>query len=274
MPTAQVLGFEPLERLRRYLAGKREKHALSLKYYYGPQFAGFYHKHEKGQPRMSKSSTSTCVVSLIRAAKWVDGPWKDSTVETLRIFLTEPWQSAGLGADNPFTVAFVLEAADALLSFTDAPLEPTLLQEVGRGELILKKEVCTGSVSLQGYPPSAYLTQLVTRVLAARCEVAEPLRSRILDWSWQELNNQLALLQAKSKNADVFQLGYAIVLVSDIGDPGEATPEESLILLTALGVFFAQQLPDGSWPRSRPLFHGSYCFCSNDDPKKKKKKKI
>jgi hypothetical protein len=264
MSNPETLNFELLERLRRYLAARRDKHALSLEYYFDKRFAGFYHKHDKDDPHMSKSSTSTCVLSLIRAAKWEQGPWRDTATETLRIFLTDKWQSAGLKINNPFTVAFVLEAAQALIPFIESGLTPALRRRVRQAGAILRCELNTGFVSLLGYPPSAYLTQLVTRVLSARGPVGGPVRAKIVEWAWQELNYQLALLQAESKNADLFQVGYAIILVSDVGDPSEATPEQSLVLLTALDLFFSKQLPDGSWPRSRPLFHypgvgSAYC---------------
>jgi len=116
------LDFNELERLRRFLAAKLEKHVQSLEYYYDSNFAGFYHKHEKDKPRMSKSSTSTCVLSLISAGKWNAGPWKDYAVETLRVFLTEKWQSAELKTNNPFTVAFVLEAAHSLMQFVPSSI--------------------------------------------------------------------------------------------------------------------------------------------------------
>jgi hypothetical protein len=219
MLAPEPLGFESLERLRRYLAARRDKHALSLEYYFDSRFAGFYHKHEKDDPHMSKSSTSTCVLSLIRAAKWEAGPWKDTAAETLRVFLTDKWQSAGLKVNNPFTVAFVLEAAQAIIPFAKSGLTAALKRRLRQAEAILKREISAGSVSLLGYPPSAYLTQLVTRVLAARGAIEEATRTKVLEWAWQELNYQLALLQAESKNADVFQLGYAMILVSDVGDP-------------------------------------------------------
>ena len=143
---------------------------------------------------MSKSSTSTCVLSLIHSAKWEAGPWKDTAGETLRIFLTDKWVSAGLEVNNPFTVAFVLEAAQALIPYVKAPLTRTLRARCNRAVAILKREIDTGFVSLQGYPPSAYLTQLVTRVLVARNLIEDATRAGILVWAWQELNNQLALL--------------------------------------------------------------------------------
>jgi len=267
MPGNEIssLDFAELERLRRFLVAKLEKHASSLAYYYGDSFAGFYHKHEKDKPRMSKSSTSTCVLSLIHAGKWESGPWKEKAIETLRVFLTERWQSAGLKTNNPFTVAFVLEAADALIQFITSPISPQLRRRVVQAERLLKTAINAGSVSLLGYPPSAYLTQLVTRVLAGRKAIDSTTRGKIAEWAWQELDHQLALLHADSKNADVFQLAYCIILVSDVGDPGEVTPEQSLILLTALDLFFEKQLSDGSWPRSRPLFHypgvgSAYCY--------------
>src|SRR5713101_1465372 len=260
-----TLNFSELERLRRFLAGKLEKHAVSLDYYYSPEFAGFYHKHEKDKQKMSKSSTSTCVVSLVRTGKWTGGRWSEKASETRKIFLTDEWQSAGLPPDNPFTVSFVLEAVTALNNFVATPLDGTLEARLSLAEKILSDAIRAGSVSLQNYPASAYLTQLVTRVLEQRNLLDPAVRLKIVDWAWKEIDHQLTLVRASSKTADLFQLAYSIVLVSEVGDPGEATPDQSLTLITALDIFFEHQLKDGSWPRSRPLFHypgvgSAYCY--------------
>ncbi len=114
MNNKKIYDFTQFEALRRYLGGLKEKHVASLEYYFGPKFAGFYHKHEKDREKMSKSSTATCVVSLARARKWQDGPWKNTSDQTVATLLKEKWTSAALEENNPFTVAFVLEAVSAL----------------------------------------------------------------------------------------------------------------------------------------------------------------
>lgn len=266
MPEINSVNFADLEKLRRFLNEILARHVVSLNYYYGKEFAGFYHKHERDKSKISMSSTSTCVLSLIRTGNWRSGPWYEKTADTIKAFLEQPWKSAELKEDNPFTVAFVLEAVTALTTFVDFSNElPTLQQRVDRADEILKSAVPEGGVSLQGYPASAYLTQLVARVLRQRgCLDADSSR-RFVDWAWREIDHQVALQGARSKTVDFFQLAYCILLVSDFGDPGEMTPDQSLILMNSLETFFANQLTDGTWPRSRPLFHypgvgSAYCY--------------
>src|SRR5207249_2100329 len=88
---------------------------------------------------------------------------------------------------------------------------------------------------------------------------------KVRDWAWEEIHRQLALLDAQSKTADVFQLAYAVVLGASLGEAGKATPDQALVLQVALERLFQSQLPDGSWPRSQPLFHypkvgSAYCY--------------
>ncbi len=159
-----------------------------------------------------------------------------------------------------------MEALSALES-----VEPKLGSEDGfrakisKGEDVLKSALKDGFVSLEGYPPSAYLTQLTARVLRLRAPLDEETTKKISSWAWREIEHQLALAGAKSKTADPFQLGYSIALVSDVGRSSEATPDQGLILREALRSFFAAQLDDGTWPRSQPLFHypkvgNAYCY--------------
>lgn len=258
--------FEQLEVLRRYLSILTKKHVISLKYYFDSSFAGFHHKHEKDKRKMSKSSTATCVVSLIRARKWQDGPWKDTSSKTVTTLLTEKWQSAGLDEDNPFTVAFILEAVSALnLDIGRLPKGTKLVGRRTRAINILTKSVSEGAVNLGTYPDSAYLTQLSARVLEQYGKLKKETKIKITEWAWREIDRQLALLLANSQRADVYQLIYSVILAAEWGDPGEATPDQSLILRVALDQFFARQLEDGTWPRSLSLFHypgvgSAYCY--------------
>lgn len=258
--------FTDLEKLRRFLSTLRGKHVPSLSFYFDRSFAGFHHKYEKDKKSMSKSSTSTCILSLVRTGGWRSGIWEATTDKTVTSLLEKEWESAGLEKDNPFTVSFVLEAVEALRPFVaDLLKEAKLSARVKHADAILVKSLSKGAVSLIGYPPTAYLTQLVVRVLNKRGRLTDRRKRDIVDWAWREIDHQLALLLADSKTADLFQLIYSIILTADIGDPAEATPDQSLILRTALDQFFERQLDDGTWPRSRSLFHypgvgSAYCY--------------
>lgn len=264
----KIIEFDELEGIKRKLDVFRDKHAVTLKHYYNFDARGFYHRHDEQKKDMSISSTATCVLSLVRAYKWEGQsyPWSQNTYDTVRNLLNAPWKSAELRSGNPFTVAFVVEAVDALCPDIDChPEGPALRERISEAENKLVRSYKDGSVSVLKYPPSAYLTQLVTRVLLRRKLLSEKLKMDIAEWAQAEIGRQFGLLLAKSKNADVFQLGYCIILAATVVNPTEATPDHSRLLKIGLEKFFEYQLEDGTWPRSQPLFHypkygSAYCF--------------
>jgi len=155
--------------------------------------------------------------------------------------------------NNPFTVAFILEAVTAL-ERTSPPIqfEVQYANLIQSAEEHLQNSLHDGTASILEYPPSAYLTQLVVRVLKKRDRLSPRQSSEVQGWAWMEIDHQLALLVAKSQLADICQLAYSIILVAALAVPAEATPDQNLILQAALEQLFEHQLPDGSWPRSRP----------------------
>jgi hypothetical protein len=119
-----------------------------------------------------------------------------------------------------------------------------------------------GGVKIDPYPPSAYLTQLVVRVLPP---LAGKLRKTVTDWAWGELARQLAVIQSQSKTADALAVAYLLMLVARVTPTTKISPEQSSIQRTALKTFFNCQGQDGTWPLSRPLFHypkvgSAYCY--------------
>jgi hypothetical protein len=123
-----------------------------------------------------------------------------------------------------------------------------------------------GSSSIEPYPPSAYLTQLVLRVLT-RCvpEKTAEIREPVHSWARAEINKQIALITATSRVGDPLQLGYATILAVSTVPDERTSPEDKEIFVHALSIFFGAQNADGSWPLSRPLFHypeigNAHCF--------------
>jgi ATPase family associated with various cellular activities (AAA) len=134
-------------------------------------------------------------------------------------------------------------------------------------EGILQRAIETGGggVQIDNYPPSAYLTQLVFRALKHRRKLSDNLRKKVSAWAWTELAYQLALIHAKSKTADAFAVAYLLMLVTGATPLSETNPEQAQIQRAAVEVLFECQMPDGSWPLSRPLFHyekfgNAYCY--------------
>jgi hypothetical protein len=213
-----------------------------------------------------------------------DAAAKAATQLIARI-LAGKWDSAGLEEDNPFTVAFLLElvgclqdaggdlADDAIelckkkLAILVAALRRAGEQRIGEGE---------GRVRIGDWPSNSYLTQLVIRVLedwsSTKRKVLEKgslidsqLREAIWESAMQSVSEQVALLHSDPPGmADVFEMGYAILVAIATGED-RMRPDERHLLQHALQQFFEAQRPDGTWPQSRALFlypgvGNAYCY--------------
>jgi len=271
------LDFAEIENLRRELRAFSEAHVVSLMHYYDEVTGGFRHTYasEVTKKDFSKTSTGTCVLSLVATDRW-NGPypWAPHTDRLLSAMATvEGWKSAGLPKENPFTVSFLLEAVAGLREASKSSVSPEIEARVeeGLGFLIKslrrrKAPAVFGAASIKDYPPSAFLTQLVVRVLKRYKRFNDPvLITSVRKWSWVEIEHGLALSFSTSKTADSLSLAYALMTFLSCADSSELTPDEGLLIETALNRVFEAQLPDGSWPRSKPLFHypkfgNAYCF--------------
>jgi hypothetical protein len=274
--------FRDLRALKDFLLGKQEEHTPSLEKYFRSSIPGFLRVLEKPKnskkkdDEMSLASTGTCVVSLIRSGQWEGGPWESKGKELLSGLEKQRWTSAELPDGNIFTTAFVFEAAWTLKEkLPDGEFKKVVNNsekfKKGRKELI-DSLVAASSTENQGfvrldvngvsYPTSAYMTQLVYRVVKQiggledfTADELQKVLVPILDRALKEIDHQLVLMKAQSKSADVFQLAYSLILATELTDFSRAVPDTKLVFNYALDRLFEQQLPDGSWPRSQPLFH-------------------
>lgn len=254
-----AIDFRKLECLRLFCRQLLEDQVASLNYF--AYDSGY--QHVRGKNHISVTSSATCVLSLVGTGVWQ--PDKSHTSALLH-FLISKKTSAGLQNNNPFTIAWILEAVTALESYSE-PLEPSDRNRIADIEQILQTHVENGrgGVSIEAYPPSAYLTQLVVRALRRRQQLNDKLQDLVTQWAWAELTRQLALIQAKSKTADAFAVAYLLMLVSAVTPRSKTNPEQTSIQRAALQTFFDCQRDDGTWPLSRPLFHyekfgNAYCY--------------
>jgi hypothetical protein len=247
MVKAERFDFPRLESLRLFCRQILQDQVASLQYY--SHDVGY--QHFKGKNKISISSTATCVLSLVATGSW---PLNKTQTKELRHYLLTRKTSAGLPDNNPFTVAWILEALTALQPYAE-PLEPADTERVAEMEEVLRSAIKNGGVSIEGYPPSAYLTQLVVRALRNRGKLDDPLATDVRSWAWHELTYQLALIHSKSKMADPFAVAYLVMLFTSVTPRSKTTPEQTRIQRDALKTFFSCQLQDGTWPLSRPLFH-------------------
>lgn len=262
-----MMTFDEIEDLRRTLVALRREHVDALKHYYDNATGGFSHK--LNEKKLSKASTATCVASLVAARRWT-GEWCDRSRDLAANLLKSDWSSAGLKKDNAFTTAFILECATfleeqagGLGSFAiDADLAPLIEKATNILKKSLEKD---GGARIEEYPPTAYLTQLVARTLTRRESLSPDDAERVCHWAEQEIVRQVALHGAASKAFDAYQLIYSAILLVSHAPDASVTPDQVAFVNLALAMFFRQQLPDGTWPRSRPLFHypsvgSAYCF--------------
>lgn len=260
------LDFSALEELRRLLEEIAKGQVASLRLYFDPGINGFKHKRDDSKTSPSIASTGTCVLSLLASGNWQvrDAPWSGQAPNLVAAVLKKEWTSAELPADNAFSVAWVLETVTAFEeSGVDLGLNSGLRRKIERAERLLVGSLKDGCARIDDYPPSAYVTQLVVRVLQRRRKLRNP--EKIRAWALTQITKQIALLLSESKTQDVYTLAYGTILFSSLSDPAKVTPEEKRIQDTAIQQLFKHQLPDGSWPRSRPLFHypqagNAYCY--------------
>lgn len=286
-----ALSFDELARLHDVTDEILASAAESLEAYRDVTSGGYFHVLDpdaspKGNDPgdFSKASTSTVVPFLIRAGRWDDVVGADNTVAAAGkllelVLIPGGWTSAGLDPDNPFTVAFLLELADALLE-AGAPLSTAQKDLCAEKLAVLRGSLEEeGRVHIEYEPPrkaelpNSYLTQLVMRVLAlwdrrAVLPKGPALTDELIGKCWSaalaSINTEVARHQADPLGADFFELGYALLIANDYG-AARLRPEHRQLLRHALDLFFASQRPDGSWPRGRRLFQyptygNAYCY--------------
>jgi hypothetical protein len=281
------VSFEDLDTLRAYLERTLGYAPSSLRHYYDKGSGGFFHKIDLSDPpsegKYSKASTATCLTFLDATGQLSIGdnadedlrskyPWAAKRADLQRTIVTDDdWSSAGLDPDNPFTVSFLLEAVDALSGGRgglDANQRKVVFAKL---ELLLREildrsgDNVRGSVRIDDYPPTAFLTQAAVRVLLRWGKLTEKARKAVAAWTWSNLQAESVLIASGSADADVFELAYSVLTASAVVRFDRMTPQQRRILQYAIDQFFDQQEPDGTWPRSRPLFlypklGYAYCF--------------
>src|SRR4051812_46362682 len=99
------LEFGDLANLRLFLHDLRGRQAVSLREYYDDVSGGFAHRYDERKPGdLSKSSTATCVLSLMATKEWRNKkmPWRATAPKLANGLLEARWTSAGLTENNLF----------------------------------------------------------------------------------------------------------------------------------------------------------------------------
>jgi hypothetical protein len=270
-PSADQPDLDALFRLREDLQKREQQIDATLKAFYVEDTGGFVHQLVPDKPKakvLSKASTATCLALLHDTGRLDDRPWVDKRADLVEEIVKEKeWNSARLGADNPFTVSFLLEAVANLrdpLGLTGAPRTIVDEKVCKLRQQIADANPEPGGVALQDYEATAFLTYKAV-VALKRWDALEPVRDAVTGWTWQHLSKECLLVASESQDADVFEVAYSALIASAIVTPDRMTPQQRGLLREAVGQFFRHQRPDGSWPRSRPLFvyprlGHAYCY--------------
>ena len=261
MSPPQTPTLSELKTLTLSLKELCQRHLPSIEYYRSGDGLGFYHQ-PADKKTSSLSSSSTCIASLVRAGLWTEKFKSEATARIANSLITRPWKSGELNVNNVYSVSFVI---DGILSLRDAYPNYTGVSEhlqqlrERAAPLLIKELQANGAISLDGYPPSAYLTELalrVTRRLGGLSKAQDrAVSNKVNFWARQELNRQIVLIGAESSAADPLNLASAVILVTMTASEENTSPEEKLIVQYGLRMFFASQKQDGSWPLGRSLFH-------------------
>ena len=129
------LDFLELERLRLFSRENLRNQLASLKYF--EHSYGF--KHQEESKHVSVASSATCVVSLVATDAWSVHSTKAKSKALLQ-FLVSQNESADLEPDNPFTLAWILDAVSALVPYCD-PVDAATAKEVWRKEDVLRDAI-------------------------------------------------------------------------------------------------------------------------------------
>jgi hypothetical protein len=274
LPIPHGLDFSELKDLVEYLERIQGGANGSLTHF---RFAkrGFAHKVAPGKKagKTSKASTATCLAYLKAIGRLeLDGKpnktWSQEIQHDLRSELVNTkkgeWTSARLPKRNPFTVAFLLEAIKHLGGFTDMEAHEQEIVETNIQDLNGKLAE-QGGLSIKGFPKTAFLTQKALKSLKLWGELSKEAHEEASTWNWSHLYEESMLIASDSPDADYLELAYAVLTASHTTKLDQMTPRERLLLRHAISQFFSGQRPDGTWPKSRPLFlyprfGNAYCY--------------
>ncbi len=271
LPDARTLDFEQLDDLRQYLEDFLSHAVDSMKKYWSEQAGGFQHlrNQQKDKGDFSKTSTATCVALLVRTGRWSipNAPWEKAAPALLKAIVKSDWDSAQLTAGNPFTTAFLLEAIDDLQLVTTERLSEDVERGLAKRREGLEAELKKGTgIQVSTYPATSFMTQKVLRAVARyHKKLPAEIALQAAKFAWAQLLEESISISIEEPDADVFELGYAALIASQTTELHDMSPRERDSLTFAIDQFFHAQRPDGTWPRSQPLFHypeygNAYCY--------------
>lgn len=288
-----------LDRLRKLRS--QSKTLLStceddLPQFLSPDGRYFVHLKNDPAPKVSVTSTSTCLMAL-RLAGYFEAGNLDLAKKAIDAVFNEEWTSGGLPHDNAFTASVVLRAVSLFypsivkldlkhnykrkrdVDGSQENVSETLAEIIKSDRLQLRDD---GGLRVLKYPRSACLTYWFLKALI-QFEDPNLLTDlgAVMDWAEEQVTREMAYIrQEDTDRMDIVQLGFSIAIlhllnilkskgISMIGGKTSARQDtESLgpgTLNSALLLVLQHQEPNGLWRKYAPLFHypdsgANYCF--------------
>lgn len=264
--------FRQLEELQTSVQQTLAGTVDSLTPFYVPGSGGFGRtldpRVEARPSKPSGASSATCV-AFLRATDQLaerDAPWAGEFGVLVRRFIDGKWDSGRVGVNNPFAIAFLLEALGdlgAVCNFSAAQ-RPVIANKL---DLLVRTVKRSGRVGITGFPPNSFLTYKAVCALG-KWDRLDEVRDRVAQANWRNLHEESLLVASHDIDADVFEVIYSVLIASRAAPLGQMTPQQRSLLRFGMDQFFAAQREDGGWPRSRPLFayrKQGYAYCHDHE---------
>ncbi len=196
-------------------------------------------------PHLSISSATTCVRSLLASSALGDRADFSPILSDLdRRHGAQKLTTGDLPNNNPYTLGQLLPTLRRMV--TDDP-QPAL---VGDAVSALEQALGNDGVSIDDFPPNGFLTWWALVAVASWVKLDLNKCAPSLDWSARELYRQLSLFTAEDDEADVYQLGYNLLIQRRF----RRDKTKDSVVAASLRALFGAQLKTGIWEKKEPLF--------------------
>jgi ATPase family associated with various cellular activities (AAA) len=197
------------------------------------------------EPHLSISSATTCVRSLLASSAIGDRADFSPVLNALEERNRERKLTTGdLPNNNPYTLGQLLPTLRRMV--TDSA-RPTLVDDAVTA---LEQVLGNDGVSIDDFPANGFLTWWALVAVASWGELDLAKCAPSLDWSEQELYRQLSLFTAEDDEADVYQLGYNLLIQRRF----RRDKTKDSVVAAGLRALFGAQLKTGIWEKKEPLF--------------------
>ena len=225
------------------------------------------------------TSSTSCYHSLIQ--QYSDEYLKkkiDFDKEILKKkILINPWESAELYVDNPYTISMILPVLKELgadktdpcirsgLDTLKKQLRPVEKEEEAKTIDKIKKGRNLGGIFIWEYPQNAFLTYCALKSIEAFGEFDRDTFIYTREWAFGELTKHILYYNSKrTERFDVYQMIYSFLIIKHFFEDYYKDKFTQSSITYCLDILFQVQHEEGNWTSDKPLFHypgegNAYC---------------